>query len=72
MSNIYSQNWGRKDFIRYVGHMDQIAGIRSLEGADGMERGARILQVWTGTGLCLMSWPTGHWTSPAVTTRAYH
>ena len=52
MSNIYSQNWGRKDFIRYVGHMDQIAGIRSLEGADGMERGARILQVWTGTGLC--------------------
>jgi hypothetical protein len=31
--------------------MDQIAGIRLVEGADGVERGVRILQVWTGSGL---------------------
>jgi hypothetical protein len=52
MVNLYSRNWGRKELARYVGHLDQVAGIKSLEGADGMERGARILQVWTGTGLC--------------------
>jgi hypothetical protein len=51
MLNLYSRNWGRKELARYVGHMDQVAGIKLLEGADGVERGARILQVRTGTGL---------------------
>jgi hypothetical protein len=31
--------------------MDQLAGIKALEGADGLERGSRILDVWTGSGL---------------------
>jgi hypothetical protein len=31
--------------------MDQVAGIKLVEAADGMERGNRMLQVWTGSGL---------------------
>jgi Domain of unknown function (DUF4432) len=43
--------WTRQEIARHVGHMDQIAGIKFVEGADGVERGSRILQVWTGSGL---------------------
>jgi hypothetical protein len=31
--------------------MDQVAGIKLFEAADGLGRGCRILQVWTGSGL---------------------
>jgi hypothetical protein len=51
MANLYHRNLSREELARYVGHLDQIAGIRLVEGADGVERGVRILQVWTGTGL---------------------
>ena len=52
MVNLYHRNWDREELSRYVGHMDQVAGIKLLEGADGVERGTRVLQVWTGSGLC--------------------
>ena len=52
MDNLYHRKWSRHDLARYVGHMEQVAGIKYLEGADGVERGTRILQVWTGSGLC--------------------
>jgi hypothetical protein len=52
MNNPNLSKMSRQDLARYVGHMDQVAGIKFLEGADGVERGARILQVWTGSGLC--------------------
>jgi hypothetical protein len=51
MAFLYGRSWNRLELLRYIGQMDQLAGIRSLEGADGMERGARTLQVWTGSGL---------------------
>jgi len=51
MVNLYQRNWNREELARYTGHMDQIAGIKMLEGADSFERGSRIVQVWTGTGL---------------------
>jgi hypothetical protein len=31
--------------------MDQLAGIKLLEAADSWERGNRVLEVWTGSGL---------------------
>lgn len=52
MAFIYNRSWSRQELTRYVGDMDQLAGIRLMEGADGMERGARSLQVRTGSGLC--------------------
>ena len=46
MVNLYHRDWTRQELARYVGHMDQVAGIRLLEGADGVERGsARIAGV---------------------------
>jgi len=51
MSEIYKRKWTRRDLGRYVGTFDQVAGIKPLEAADGVERGGRIFEVWTGSGL---------------------
>lgn len=51
MVNIYQRNWKREEIKRYVGHPEQVAGIKLVEGADGVERSVRMLQVWTGSGL---------------------
>ncbi len=51
MVYIYGRNWTRDALIRQVGHLDQIAGIKPVEAADGSERGARLFEVWTGSGL---------------------
>jgi hypothetical protein len=51
MTELNYHGLGRQELARYVGHMDQVAGIKLLEAADGLERGSRLLQVWTGSGL---------------------
>ena len=51
MTDIYNRKWTRHDLERYVGTFDQLAGIKPLEAADGIERGGRIFEVWTGSGL---------------------
>jgi hypothetical protein len=51
MITLYHRQWSRQELLQYVGRMDQLAGIRLVEAADGLERGNRILQVWTGSGL---------------------
>ena len=51
MNCMYGSDWSRQDILRRVGQMGQVAGIKLVEAADGRERGSRILQVWTGSGL---------------------
>jgi hypothetical protein len=51
MGSLYERNLSRQEFMQHVGHMDQIAGIRLVEAADGRARGSRMFQVWTGGGL---------------------
>ncbi len=51
MIEIYKRKWTKRDIARYVGSINQIAGIKSLEAQDGVERGGRIFEVWTGSGL---------------------
>jgi hypothetical protein len=51
MTSLYRRSWNRQEILRRVGHVDQVAGIKLVEAADGLERGTRILQVWTGGGL---------------------
>lgn len=51
MNSLYLRNRSRQEILEHVGHMDQVAGIKLLQAADGLARGSRILQVWTGTGL---------------------
>ena len=46
------RNQYSKKFIETrVGHMDQMAGISAMQAADGLAKGCRLLQVWTGSGL---------------------
>jgi hypothetical protein len=51
MVTLFNREWSKAELQRRVGHMDQLAGIRLVEAADGKERGSRLLDVWTGTGL---------------------
>lgn len=51
MTLLFGREWTRDELLRRVGHADQLAGVKLLEGADGVERGARVLRVWTGSGL---------------------
>ncbi len=51
MVKLFKHEWSKAELLRYVGHMDQLAGIRLSETGDGKARGCRMLDVWTGTGL---------------------
>jgi hypothetical protein len=51
MAYLYGRDWTRRELLQHVGHIDQIAGIKLLEVTDGIERGNRLLRVWTGGGL---------------------
>ena len=51
MASLYGQHWSRQEILQRVGHMDQVAGIKLVEAADGLARGCRMLHVWTGSGL---------------------
>jgi hypothetical protein len=50
MATVFNREWSKAELSRHVGHMDQLAGIRPMELADGKARGCRILDVWTGAG----------------------
>ena len=51
MTPSYLQNLKREQLIPYVGHMDQLAGIKLVEATDGRARDSRMLNVYTGSGL---------------------
>ena len=51
MAELYGRSWKREELVRMVGSLDQVAGVRPVEAAEGVERGSRLLQVWTGSGL---------------------
>jgi hypothetical protein len=51
MAHWMGRNWTRAELTRYVGSMEQVAGIQYMENMDGRERQVRLLQVWTGSGL---------------------
>jgi len=51
MANLFNRSWTRAELLNYVGDLSQIAGIRLGEWADGVERGLRVAEVRTGSGL---------------------
>jgi hypothetical protein len=51
MPRLWGKDWTREELEQRVGDLQQIAGVRLLELADGKERGARAAQFRTGTGL---------------------
>src|SRR3989442_12195198 len=40
----------RRDLMRRVGRLEQVAGVRLASLGDGVERGVRVLEFRTGTG----------------------
>lgn len=80
MPNILGRKLSREESLRHVGHMDQLAGVRAGEAADGMGRGLRTYQFYTGSGLAfdvLADPRTGHrrlplaWASPVAYAPTY-
>ncbi len=50
MPELFGQRHGRRELLRRVGRLDQVAGIRLVTLGDGVERGVRVLEFRTGSG----------------------
>ena len=51
MPELYGQTLSRRDVAARAGSLGQFAGVRLMELADGLERGVRMLEFRSGTGL---------------------
>ena len=51
MADLFNRSWTRSELLNYLGDLSQIAGIKLGEWADGVERGLRVADVRTGSGL---------------------
>jgi hypothetical protein len=51
MATLFGQQVSRETILSHVGSLLQVAGIRIMELQDGLERGVRIADVRTGSGL---------------------
>jgi Domain of unknown function (DUF4432) len=47
---LWGRQWTRAELLARVGRLEQVAGLRLVEGGDGAERGVRILLGRTGGG----------------------
>ena len=47
---LWGRQWTREELLARVGRLEQLAGIRLVEGGDGAERGVRMLRCWSGAG----------------------
>jgi hypothetical protein len=48
--SLWGKTYGRGELLSRVGRLEQAAGVRLVELADGAERGVRVLEFRTGTG----------------------
>ncbi|HEX4768362.1 MAG TPA: aldose 1-epimerase family protein [Lichenihabitans sp.] len=51
MVELYGRIYSRLDLARHSGSLSQFAGVRLMTLGDGVERGIRVLEFRTGTGL---------------------
>ncbi|TAN09926.1 MAG: DUF4432 family protein [Rhizobiaceae bacterium] len=51
MVELYGQAWSRRGIAERAGSLSQFAGVRLMTLGDGLERGIRMLEFRTGTGL---------------------
>ena len=51
MVELYGRQMSRRDVARHTGSLSQFAGVRFMTLGDGVERGIRLLEFRTGTGL---------------------
>ena len=51
MPKLYGRDYTRQELARYTGLMEQVAGVRLVDLADGWGRGVRAALLYTGAGL---------------------
>src|SRR5262249_58379181 len=51
MAELFGRSYSRRDLARHSGMLSQFAGVRLITLGDGVERGVRVLEFRTGTGL---------------------
>ena len=50
MPELFGRDYDRRDLLRRVGRLDQVAGVRLVTLGDGAGRGVRLLEFRTGSG----------------------
>jgi hypothetical protein len=50
MPMLWGRQYTREALMQRIGRLDQVAGVRLVERADGTERGVRVLEFRTGSG----------------------
>jgi hypothetical protein len=50
MPRLWGREWSRRELLRRVGRLEQVAGVRLVTLGDGVGRGVRVLEFRTGTG----------------------
>jgi len=50
MAELWGNSYGKRELLRRVGRLEQVAGVRLVTLGDGSERGVRVLEFRTGTG----------------------
>lgn len=51
MAQLFDRQWTREELLTYVGNLSQVAGVRLAQWGDGIERGIRVAEVRTGSGI---------------------
>lgn len=51
MATLFGTNYTRTELLQHVGDISQVAGVRLGELGDGFERGVRVADIRTGSGL---------------------
>ena len=51
MAELFGRQWSRQDLLRHIGDLSQVAGVRLAELCEGPERGIRMAEFRTGSGL---------------------
>ena len=51
MARLFDRNWTRTELLNHVGDLSQVAGVKQGEWSDGNERGLRVAEIRSGSGL---------------------
>ena len=51
MASLFNQKWTRSELLEHIGDLSQVAGVKLGEWSDGNERGLRVAEVRSGSGL---------------------
>jgi hypothetical protein len=57
MPHLFGRSYSKRQLLDLVGDMSQLAGARKAELVEGNERGADLIEVFNGSGLCFSILP---------------